>query len=107
MRYHLILSKLALKVVYYTIKRYVGAYAAVMDGVDLIVVTGGIGENNPSVREEVCGKLTYLGVNLDHKANLTKEDRVITTPDSKCKVMVVATDEELVIATDTARLAKK
>ena len=101
------LSKLALKVFFYTIKRYVGAYAAVMDGVDLIVVTGGIGENNPSVREEICGKLSYLGIKLDNKANLTREDRVITTSDSTAKVMVVATDEELVIATDTARLCAK
>ncbi|MBE6333549.1 MAG: acetate kinase [Bacteroidales bacterium] len=101
------LSRLALKVFFYTIKRYVGAYAAVMDGVDLIIVTGGIGENNPSVREEICGKLSYLGITLDNKANLTREDRVITTPDSKATVMVVATDEELVIATDTARLAQK
>ncbi len=98
-------AALAISIFYYTIKRYIGAFAAIMDGVDLIIITGGIGENNPDVRTDLVGGFSYLGIKIDEKANDTRDDALITTPDSKTKVMVIATDEELVIAMDTVRLA--
>lgn len=92
----------------YRLRKYVGAYAAAMNGVDVIVFTGGIGENSPKVREAVCENLTYLGVLVDKKVNGNKEkEKEISTSDSKVKVFVVPTNEELVIARDTAEIVSK
>jgi len=79
-----------------------------MDGLDVLVFTAGIGENSALMRERICGKLSYLGVRLDPDVNArpSGEARVISTPDSKVAVLVVPTNEELVIARDTYRLAR-
>jgi len=91
----------------YRVKKYIGAYAAAMDGVDLIVMTGGIGENDKNVRAEVLGNLTFLGVDFDAEANNVRgEDKLLTKPNSKTAAMVITTNEELVIATDTMGLVK-
>ena len=96
---------LARKMLAYSIKKYVGAYAAVLGGVDLIVFTGGIGENAWPVREQVCEGLEYLGVDFDAQANAVRgKDVVITRPGSRVKVVAVTTNEELVIATDTMNI---
>jgi len=101
-------AKLALNMFSYRVKKYVGAYAAAMGGVDVILFTGGIGENGSAVREAVCKNMEYMGVKLDEKINagLRSKDTVISTADSRVKVMLVTTDEELVIATDTYNLCK-
>lgn len=98
-------AKLTLKKLVYDVTKYIGAYAAVMNGVDLIVFTGGIGENNSRLRRRVCENLTYLGVKFDYEANVpTGKDVIITLPDSKVKVAVITTNEELVIARDTMHI---
>lgn len=97
------LSKIAFDLFVYRILKYVGAYAAAMNGVDAIVFTAGIGENTPAVRDAICRNLGYLGLEIDPELNGRRgEDIDISTPDSKVRVFVVATDEELVIARDTA-----
>ena len=98
----------AFKAFAYRVKKYIGAYAAAMDGVDLIITTGGIGENAVKQREQIFKDLTFFGVDFDAEANLKYigEDGLITKPGSKTAVMVVTTDEELVIATDTYNLVK-
>ena len=91
----------------YSVVKYFGAYAADMNGVDVIAFTAGIGENNFTLRETICGYLGYLGVNFDKEANNCRGEEVeISTPDSKTKVWVVPTDEELAIARETVRLVK-
>lgn len=93
---------LAEKMYFYRIIKYIGAYTAAMNGVDVIVFTGGVGENQANCREEVCKSLEYLGVKIDAEKNKVRgEEMVISTPDSKVKVVVVPTDEELMIALDT------
>jgi len=98
--------KLALEMYAYRIKKYVGAYAAAMGGVDVILFTGGVGENQSDIRQAVCEGLEYMGVEIDaDKNNSTHGDEaVISTPDSKVKVCVIPTDEELMIAKDTMAL---
>ena len=98
-------AKLVLKKLTYDITKYIGAYAAAMNGVDLIVFTGGIGENNSRLRRRVCENLTYLGVKFDYDANVVRgEDTIITLPDSKVKVALITTNEELMIARDTMNI---
>ena len=98
-------AALADKMLSYSIKKYVGAYAAAMGGVDLIVFTGGIGENAGSVRERVCEGLEFLGVAFDPSVNKVRgKDVLLSRPDSKVKVVTVTTNEELVIATDTMNI---
>jgi acetate kinase len=101
-------AELALDMFSYRVKKYVGAYAAAMGGADVILFTGGIGENASNVREAVCKNMEYMGVKLDEKLNngLRGEDTVLSTPDSRVKVLLLTTDEELVIATDTYNLCK-
>ena len=91
------------------IKKFVGEYAAEMGGVDLIVFTGGVGENSPETRKEVCEGLEFMGVHFDRKINegLRGENKIISAADSKVKVAVVPTNEELVIATDTYEIVNK
>ncbi len=90
----------------YRLRKYIGAYVAAMDGVDGIIFTGGIGENSNLLREAVCKNLSYLGITLDEESNLDRKrgERFISGPDSKVAVMVIPTNEELVIARDTAEL---
>ncbi|MRT92936.1 acetate/propionate family kinase [Ancylomarina sp. 16SWW S1-10-2] len=99
-------AQLALDMFAYRVKKFVGSYIAVMEGVDLIIFTGGIGENDVITREKVAGQFDYLGMNFDSKKNagLRGKDALISTEDSKVKCMVVTTNEELVIATDTLRI---
>lgn len=101
-------AKLALDVFVYNVKKYIGAYAAVLNGVDLIIFTGGIGENDQPVRREVCKDMEYLGVKMDDKVNMSTrgKDVILSTADSRTKVMCITTDEELVIAMDTVRLSR-
>jgi len=92
----------------YRIKKYIGAYTAAMGGVDIIVWTAGVGENQMDIRWESCKDLEYLGIKIDEKANQTRgEEAIISAPDSKVTVCVIPTDEELVIAQDTMALVKK
>lgn len=101
-------AKLALDVFVYNVKKYIGAYAAALNGVDLIIFTGGIGENDQPVRREVCKDMEYLGVKMDDKVNMSTrgKDVILSTADSRTKVMCITTDEELVIAMDTVRLSR-
>ena len=100
-------AKLVLKKLTYEITKYIGAYAAAMNGVDLIVFTGGIGENNSRLRRRVCENLTYLGVKFDYDANVVRgKDTILTTPDSKVKVALITTNEELMIARDTMNIVQ-
>ena len=95
----------ALKAYNYRVVKYIGAYVAAMDGVDVIAFTAGLGENGKSTRKAICDHLSYLGIKIDDEANSIRgKDVVISTPDSKVQVMVIPTNEELVIAQDTARL---
>ena len=97
----------AFKCFSYRVKKYIGAYTAAMNGVDLIVFTGGIGENGVQEREEILKDLSFLGVDFDGVANKERgKDMVITKPNSKTVAMVISTNEELVIATDTYNLVK-
>lgn len=99
--------RLALEMFAYRVRKYIGAYAAAMDGLDVIVFTAGIGENAPVTRDLVARGLTYLGVELDDEANrLGRGERIISSPTSKVVVAVVPTDEERVIVEDTVRLAR-
>jgi len=98
-------SKAALKCYCYRVKKYIGAYTAAMDGVDVIVLTGGVGENDRGVREEILGNLQFFGVDFDPNTNDARGiDQLLTKPNSKTAAMVVTTNEELVIATDTYNL---
>lgn len=101
-------AKLALKMYNYRIKKYIGEYAAAMGGVDIIVWTAGVGENQTGTRMEACSGLEFLGVQMDAEANKSRgEEVIISAPDSKVVVCVVPTDEELVIAQDTQELLLK
>ena len=93
---------------YGRIKKFVGQYAAEMGGVDLIVFTGGVGENSEEMRESVCSGLEFMGVKFDPAANKGARgvDKLLSAPDSRVKVAMIATDEELMIATDTYNLVK-
>ena len=97
---------LATDMYFYRIRKYIGAYAAAMDGCDIIVFTAGVGENQASMREKVCEGLSFMGVKIDVEKNsgIHGEEAVISTPDSKVTVVVIPTDEELMIATDTMAL---
>ncbi|MCD8262207.1 MAG: acetate kinase [Bacteroides sp.] len=100
---------LAQKMYDYRIKKYIGAYTAAMGGVDIIVFTGGVGENQDICRSSVCEGLEYMGVEFDYEANvgLRGKEQIISTPESKVKVVVIPTDEELMIASDTMEILSK
>lgn len=99
-------ADLARRMFIYRVKKYIGAYAAALDGVDIIVFTGGIGENDTYVRGEIAKGLGYLGVKIDEEKNKHSrgEEIVISTPDSRVTVCVIPTDEEWMIASDTMAL---
>lgn len=101
-------AKLALQMYAYRIKKYIGAYAAAMGGVDVIVWTAGVGENQTGMRADACEGLEFLGIEIDREKNAAVRSReeLISTPESKVKVYVVPTDEEIVIARDTMELVK-
>lgn len=101
-------AALAMEMFKYSVLKYIGAYSAVMNGVDMIIFTGGIGENDPSVREYIGERCTYLGAEFDKSANdgLRGKDAILTKAGSKVVIAAITTNEELVIARDTMRLAK-
>ena len=99
-------SKWAFEIFCYRIKKYVGSYAAAMGGLDALVFTGGIGENSKEIREEVCKEMEFLGIHLDDLKN-QNADEIISTENSKVKVMRIPTNEELVIALDTAKIVSE
>jgi acetate kinase len=95
-------AKVALEMYAYRAKKYIGSYAAGLEGVDLIIFTGGIGENDVETRKNILHGLDFLGIEIDHeKENVRGKETIISTEKSKVKVMVVPTDEELMIANDT------
>lgn len=96
-------AKLAFEMFTYRVKKYIGAYAAALGGLDVLVFTGGIGENDTLAREQACEGLEFLGVKLDLAKNKTirGDEAIISTPDSRVKVVVIPTDEEYMIASDT------
>lgn len=100
---------LALKVYNYRIKKYIGAYAAALGGLDILVFTGGVGENQWATREAVCTNMEYMGIKLDVAKNdgMRGEEMIISTPDSPVTVIVVPTDEEFMIAADTKAVLEK
>ena len=103
-------ARISADVLGYQTKKYIGSYAAAMDGVDAIVFTAGMGENNPMLRERACKDLSYLGIEIDQEINyatIKKPEGVeISTPNSKVKVLVIPTNEELMIARETEALIK-
>ncbi|MFV0391409.1 MAG: acetate/propionate family kinase [Paludibacteraceae bacterium] len=101
-------AKLALEMYEYRIKKYIGSFAATLNGFDILVFTGGVGENQTATRERVCKELSYLGIEIDVEKNkICGEEVLISTKKSKVKVVVVPTDEELMIASDTVDLVMK
>ena len=100
---------LSLNMFYHSVRKYIGAYSAVMGGLDVIVFTGGIGENDSDARRDICSTLGYLGVDFDEAANkgVRGEDKLLTRPDSRVKVLTLSTNEELVIARDTMNLTRR
>ena len=99
--------RLALDKFCYEVAKYVGAYAAALNGLDMITFTAGVGENGPDTRKAVCDYLGFMGVKIDpEKNNVRGKETLISTPDSKVQVWVIPTNEELMIAQDTAELVK-
>jgi len=95
-------AKLALEIYNYRIKKYIGSYAAALGGVDILVFTGGVGENQMGIRASVCEGLEFMGIKIDPERNKTRgEEAVISSDDSSVSVVVIPTDEELMIASDT------
>ena len=101
-------AKLALDIFCYRVKRFIGDYIAIMNGVDAVVFTAGIGENNDYVRREVLTDMDFLGIKIDEEKNKVKgKEMDISTPDAKVKTLVIPTNEELAIARETVELVKK
>ncbi len=101
-------AKLAEEMLYYGIRKYIGAYAAAMGGIDALVFTAGIGENSIVAREKVCAGLEFLGIKIDAEKNKVRgKERIISSDDASVSVLVVPTNEELVIARDTKRIVDR
>ena len=101
-------AKLALDLFHYDVAKVVGSYVAAMNGADAIIFTAGIGENSKETRGAICEYFTYLGCTVDPVANATRGKEIaISTPDSKVKLLVIPTNEELVIARDTQEIITK
>ncbi|MDW7673597.1 MAG: acetate kinase [Bacillota bacterium] len=101
-------AQLALDMFTHRVKRYIGAYMAVLNGADAIVFTAGLGENSPETREQVCADMEQLGIKLDLESNKVRgKEKIISTVDSKVKVMLIPTNEELMIARDTEKIVYK
>ena len=100
-------ARLALDKFIYEVKKFIGAYAVAMGGVDAIVFTAGIGENSCDLRAKICEGMEYMGVKMDvEKNNVRGKEVDVSAPDSKVKVFIIPTNEELMIAMDTAELCK-
>lgn len=101
-------AKLALDMYEYRIKKYIGSYMAALNGCDVLVFTGGVGENQTGTRQKVCDSLSFTGVKIDAELNKTSRGKevLLSTPDSKVKVVVIPTDEEFMIASDTLEIVK-
>ncbi len=100
-------ATMAFDVFTYRVKKYIGAYAAAMGGVDAVVFTGGIGENSPEVRKASCEDLEFMGITVDDGRNTSKEkEKLITADGSRTRVYVIPTNEELVIALDTKEIVE-
>ena len=98
---------LALEKFFYEVAKYIGAYAAALNGIDVLTFTAGVGENGPETRQAICSYLEFMGVKIDPEKNAVRgKETLISTPDSKVQVWVVPTNEELMIAQDTAELVK-
>ena len=102
-------AQLARTMYFYRLKKYIGAYAAALGGADIVVFTGGVGENSDTARELACEGLEYMGIKINQEANVQTHgtERIISTPDSKVTVVVIPTDEEMMIASDTMNLLQK
>lgn len=101
-------AKLALDIFAYRVKKYIGAYAAAMGGIDAVVFTAGLGENSASMRESICEGLEFLGVKIDkEKNNIRGKETIISTEDAGVKIILIPTNEELMIARDTKTLVEK
>ncbi len=101
-------AQLALDVFYYSVKKYIGAYAAALGGVDAIVFTAGVGENDAAARMAIASGLEFMGIKMDEDANnIRGKEAVISAPDSKVQVLLIPTNEELMIAMDTAEIVGK
>lgn len=102
-------AALALTMYAYRVKKFIGAYAAIMNGVDAIVFTGGVGENDFNIRRMICQNMEYLGLEFDEVANhgIKGQDKIISKSDSDTIAAVVRTNEELLIATDTYKIVQK
>lgn len=102
-------ATLAFEMYEYRLRKYIGSYAAAMNGVDVLIFTAGVGENSAIVRKAVCDNLSYLGIEIDEELNKIRsgDPRRISTPNSKVEVLVVPTNEELVIARDTFRIVEE
>jgi acetate kinase len=102
-------ANLALTMYAYRVKKFIGAYAAIMNGLDCVIFTGGIGENDFNIRRMICQNMEYLGLEFDEPMNhgVKSEDKIISKPDSRVTALVVKTNEELVIATDTYKILEK
>jgi acetate kinase len=100
---------LGLNMYHYRIRKYIGAYAAAMNGLDAVVFTGGVGENGPETREEICKGFGFMGIDFDPKINAGKRGKeiIITKPNSKVTALVIPTNEELVIARDTEKIVNQ
>ena len=103
------IAQLGLDVYDYRVKKYIGAYAAAMGGVDILIFTGGIGENSGFRREVICKDLEFLGIEVNKEVNIgvIGDEKVVSTENSKTTVMVVPTNEELVIALDTKNIVEE
>ena len=102
-------ANLALTMYAYRVKKFIGAYATIMNGLDCIIFTGGIGENDFNIRRMICQNMEFLGLEFDEPINhgVKGEDKIISKPDSRVTALVVKTNEELVIATDTFKILEK
>ena len=101
------MAQIAVEQFNYSIASYIAKYAVAMKGIDYIIFTGGIGENQINIRKGICEKLEFMGVKLDlDENNMRGEEKMISTPDSKVKVYMIPTNEELMIAKETERLVK-
>ena len=100
-------AELALRVFDYAVKKYIGAYAAAMGGVDAVIFTAGVGENGPETRESACAGLEFMGIKIDpEKDKVRGKEMDVSTDDAKVRVLVIPTNEELMIAMDTAAIVK-
>lgn len=98
-------AKLALDMYEYRIKKYIGSYVAALNGVDVLVFTGGVGENQTGTRSKICNEISFFGIEIDEEKNKIRGEEIeISTPNSKVKVVVIPTDEEYMIAADTMEL---